>query len=228
MALETLGNKKLAIDSSIWVYQFQLSMRDKEGRALDNAHILGFLRRITKLLYYGIKPVFVFDGGAPVIKRVAISERKKRKRGGAEGLKKTAEKLLAAQMRKAAVEDMQKRQQMEETGDYIGEDALYQDDLEPGIQPRGAPAQTFLANDDNPPPAKKKKYVHRDQYALPELEESIQAKATLQDPRMATEAELRDFIDDLRPEDFDVDGEWFAGLSTEVKYEIIGDLRLVC
>ena len=44
-------------------------MRDKEGRALDNAHILGFLRRITKLLFYGIKPVFVFDGGAPAIKR---------------------------------------------------------------------------------------------------------------------------------------------------------------
>lgn len=47
-------------------------MRDKEGRALSNAHVLGFLRRITKLLFYGIKPVFVFDGGAPVLKRNTI------------------------------------------------------------------------------------------------------------------------------------------------------------
>lgn len=62
----------LAIDSSIWLYQFQATMRDKEGRALVNAHLLGFLRRISKLLFYGIKPVFVFDGGAPVLKRNTI------------------------------------------------------------------------------------------------------------------------------------------------------------
>ena len=47
----------MAIDSSIWLYEFQHALRDKDGRALDNAHILGFLRRINKLLYYGIKAV---------------------------------------------------------------------------------------------------------------------------------------------------------------------------
>lgn len=47
-------------------------MRDKDGRALVNAHVLGFLRRICKLLFYGIKPVFVFDGGAPALKRMTI------------------------------------------------------------------------------------------------------------------------------------------------------------
>lgn len=102
-------------------------MRDREGRALTNAHILGFLRRICKLLYYGIKPVFVFDGGAPVLKRITIvsflsvsgqdsadhaaatqGDRKKRKRGGQENLAKTAEKLLAAQMRQAAVKEAQR------------------------------------------------------------------------------------------------------------------------
>lgn len=62
----------MAIDSSIWIYQFQATMRDKEGRGLVNAHVLGFLRRICKLLFYGIKPVFVFDGGAPVLKRATI------------------------------------------------------------------------------------------------------------------------------------------------------------
>jgi 5'-3' exonuclease len=59
----------MAIDSSIWIYQFQATMRDNDGRALSNAHVLGFLRRIAKLLFYGIKPVFVFDGGAPALKR---------------------------------------------------------------------------------------------------------------------------------------------------------------
>jgi hypothetical protein len=47
-------------------------MRDKDGRALVNAHVLGFLRRICKLLFYGIKPVFVFDGGAPALKRLTL------------------------------------------------------------------------------------------------------------------------------------------------------------
>jgi len=47
-------------------------MRDKDGRVILNAHVLGFLRRICKLLFWGIKPVFVFDGGAPVLKRSTI------------------------------------------------------------------------------------------------------------------------------------------------------------
>ena len=67
-----MEGKAMAIDSSIWIYQFQATMRDKEGRALVNAHVLGFLRRICKLLFYGIKPVFVFDGGAPALKRATI------------------------------------------------------------------------------------------------------------------------------------------------------------
>ena len=67
-----MEGKAMAIDSSIWIYQFQATMRDKEGRGLVNAHVLGFLRRISKLLFYGIKPVFVFDGGAPALKRSTI------------------------------------------------------------------------------------------------------------------------------------------------------------
>lgn len=50
-------------------------MRDRDGRALMNAHVLGFLRRICKLLFYGIRPVFVFDGGAPALKRNTIVSR---------------------------------------------------------------------------------------------------------------------------------------------------------
>lgn len=46
------------------------------------------------------------------------------------------------------------------------------------------------------------------------------------DPRLATEDELRTFIEEMRPEDFDVTSPAFRELPTEVQYEIIGDLRL--
>lgn len=46
------------------------------------------------------------------------------------------------------------------------------------------------------------------------------------DPRLATEDELRAFIEEMRPEDLDVASPAFRELPTEVQYEIIGDLRL--
>lgn len=85
-----------------------------------------------------------------------------------------------------------------------------------------------------PPPSsssgKKNKYHDHDPYRLPEvdMDEAI-AKATrttVPDPRLATEDELRDFIEHMRPEDFDVTSPEFRELPTEVQYEIIGDLRL--
>ncbi|ODV90614.1 hypothetical protein CANCADRAFT_19392, partial [Tortispora caseinolytica NRRL Y-17796] len=74
--LEALAKKKLAVDASIWIYHFLKAVRDKEGHALKSSHVVGFFRRICKLLYFGIQPVFVFDGGAPILKRQTIARRK--------------------------------------------------------------------------------------------------------------------------------------------------------
>ncbi|KAI5288576.1 DNA repair protein rad2, partial [Ascosphaera aggregata] len=82
--LETLNQQRLAVDASIWIYQFLKAVRDKEGNALRNSHVVGFFRRICKLLYYGIKPVFVFDGGAPALKRETIAARQRRREGRRE------------------------------------------------------------------------------------------------------------------------------------------------
>src|ERR1700755_1704882 len=107
--LETLNRKRLAVDASIWIYQFLKAVRDKEGNALRNSHVVGFFRRICKLLFIGIKPVFVFDGGAPALKRQTINNRKRRREGRRDDAVRTAGKLLALQMQRAAEEEGQRR-----------------------------------------------------------------------------------------------------------------------
>lgn len=233
--LETIEGKALAIDSSIWIYQFQATMRDKDGRALVNAHVLGFFRRICKLLFYGIRPVFVFDGGAPALKRNTIIERKKKKSGAAATHAKIAERLLAAHMRREALVHAQashpsssKGKQKAPPGPVVlDESAVYLEDID-----NSAPKTPAKKKADETPPSSKKKarFYDHDPYRLPEvdLEERV-AKATSSqapDPRLATEEELRTFIEEMRPEDFDVSSPAFRELPTEVQYEIVGDLRL--
>ncbi|PCH42190.1 PIN domain-like protein [Wolfiporia cocos MD-104 SS10] len=230
--LETMEGKAMAIDSSIWIYQFQATMRDKEGRGLVNAHVLGFLRRICKLLFYGIKPVFVFDGGAPALKRATIAERKKKKSGAALSHAKVAERLLAAQMRREALNQVQTKSKGKgkaPEGPVIPyENAVYLEDVDDS-QPRTTPkAQNTGAGPSSASPKKSRWHDH-DPYKLPDvnLDEAIAAatRPGAPDPRLATEDELRSFIDEMRPEDFDVSSPAFRELPTEVQYEIVGDLR---
>lgn len=59
-------------DISIWIYQVLQGYQDRHGTPRPNAHLLGLFTRICKLLYYKIKPVFVFDGGVPMLKKNTI------------------------------------------------------------------------------------------------------------------------------------------------------------
>lgn len=98
--LESLQDRRMAVDASIWIYQFLKAVRDQEGNALKNSHVVGFFRRICKLLYFGIKPVFIFDGGVPILKRETIQQRKERRQGKRDNAAITARKLLAIQLQK--------------------------------------------------------------------------------------------------------------------------------
>ena len=52
--LESLENKILAVDVSIWLNQSVKGYRDKSGNAVANAHLLGLFHRISKLLFYKV------------------------------------------------------------------------------------------------------------------------------------------------------------------------------
>lgn len=100
---EALGGKRLAVDASIWLVQFLKAMRDERGEALPDAHLLGFFRRVCKLLFLGVRPVFVFDGSTPELKRQTTAARRRGARNAAAQARRAAEKLLLVQMRRHAL-----------------------------------------------------------------------------------------------------------------------------
>ena len=76
VTLEILSDKIIAVDASIWIYQFANALRDATGEQVKASHIVGFFKRICKLLFLRIKPVFVFDGPPIPLKFAALRKRR--------------------------------------------------------------------------------------------------------------------------------------------------------
>ena len=79
---------------SIWLNQAVKGYRDKTGNAVTNAHILGLFHRVSKLLFYKIKPVFVFDGKAPDLKKETLQRRRIRKGDASKKARIASVKIL--------------------------------------------------------------------------------------------------------------------------------------
>jgi DNA excision repair protein ERCC-5 len=223
--IETLNKKRIAVDASIWIYQFLKAVRDKEGNALRNSHIVGFFRRVCKLLFIGIKPVFVFDGGAPALKRQTISNRKSRREGRREDAVRTAGKLLAIQMQRAAEDDEKKRKEAarhprkQDEQEDIPENLVYADEILQSQQER----------------VQNRKFKKKDQYHLPELGRSMNEMGGADDPRVMSLEELEDYArqfdrgEDINVYDFskiDFEGHFFQSLPAADRYNILNAARL--
>lgn len=81
--LEALRGRSVAIDGNLELYQFLSVMRIRDGRPLQNSegritsHLNGLVFRTTRLIAdYDIRPVFVFDGPPPDLKREEIRRRR--------------------------------------------------------------------------------------------------------------------------------------------------------
>ncbi|CVK82979.1 related to RAD13 [Fusarium proliferatum] len=229
--LATLNRKRLAVDASIWIYQFLKAVRDKEGNALRNSHVVGFFRRICKLLWFGIQPVFVFDGGAPILKRQTIQHRKRRREGRREDAVRTAGKLLAVQMQRMAEEDHDRRRRDRERDISAREEQ--QQEVIPDASQLVYDDEALLSQNER---RKGRTFRKQDAYHLPDLDGGgIAAMGKPDDPRIMSVEELEEYArqfhegEDINLYDFskiDFDGEFFKSLPAPDRYNILNAARL--
>ncbi|CAD5192643.1 unnamed protein product [Musa acuminata subsp. malaccensis] len=81
-------------------------MRADKGEMVRNAHLLSFFRRICKLLFLRTKPVFVFDGATPALKRRTVAGRRRHRDRPRANIRKTAEKLLLNRLKAKRLEEL--------------------------------------------------------------------------------------------------------------------------
>ena len=82
VSLEDLAGRSIAIDAFNTLYQFLSMIRqpdgtplmDREGRV--TSHLSGLFYRSAALLELGIRPLYVFDGKPPELKKKTIEERR--------------------------------------------------------------------------------------------------------------------------------------------------------
>ena len=84
--LEAMTSRTIAIDASMCLHQFLVAVRQGDAQVnLSNeagevtSHIQGFLNRTLKLLESGLRPIYVFDGSPPELKRGTLAARAEQK-----------------------------------------------------------------------------------------------------------------------------------------------------
>ncbi len=104
----SLSGKSIAIDAFNTIFQFISIIRDRfTGEPLRDSngnvtsHLSGLFYRTTKMIEYGIEPVYVFDGKAPEWKKQTQQEREKvreeARKKWAEAVEKGEEAMKYAQ-----------------------------------------------------------------------------------------------------------------------------------
>lgn len=104
--IKDLDGKAIAMDTSIVLYQFLIAIKNhtddfktKDGKV--TSHIHAVLMKTLSLLKKKVKPIYVFDGAAPDIKRGTLNSRRE--------IKETAIRKLNEELDDEARVKMQKR-----------------------------------------------------------------------------------------------------------------------
>ncbi|XP_073425582.1 DNA excision repair protein ERCC-5 isoform X2 [Dendrobates tinctorius] len=194
---ETLEGKILAVDISIWLNQAIKGARDRHGNTMQNAHLLTLFHRLCKLLFFRIRPIFVFDGEAPLLKKQTLAKRRQKKDTAASEAKKTNEKLLKTFLKRQAIKSaLSGTKQSDEDYPSLSHVRKKEDDDIYALPP-------LEENERNSSEEEEEK----------EWEERMNQKRLLQDEILAN------------PNSVDIDSEDFSSLPPEVKHEILTDMK---
>ena len=87
--MDAMRGKRVGVDSFLLAFQFLTTIRDRsptgDGGSLKSnngkvvAHLMGFLSRASVMLSKGVKPVFIFDGKHPELKKDEMDIRRARR-----------------------------------------------------------------------------------------------------------------------------------------------------
>ncbi|CAD8076475.1 unnamed protein product [Paramecium primaurelia] len=125
--ITSLRGLRVAIDVSIWMIKLLHGMSNA-GVNYENVHLIGILKRIMFLLENGIKPVFVFDGPAPELKRQTLIKRAQQRQQYNINLQKLAEKYVVKLIEKGYDITQQNNQE-------LIEEIVFEDESESQLPP---------------------------------------------------------------------------------------------
>ncbi|XP_053311282.1 DNA excision repair protein ERCC-5 [Spea bombifrons] len=194
---ETLEGKILAVDISIWLNQAVKGARDRHGNAIQNAHLLTLFHRLCKLLFFRIRPIFVFDGEAPLLKRQTLAKRRQKKETAADEAKKTSDKLLRTFLKRQAIKAA------------LTEGSSKEEEYPSLSHVRRKEEDDIYAL----PPLEVKDNNSSEEEEEREWEERMTQKQILQEEYFAN------------PHSVDIESEDFKSLPPEVKHEILNDMK---
>ncbi|XP_069826834.1 DNA excision repair protein ERCC-5 [Dendropsophus ebraccatus] len=194
---ETLEGKILAVDISIWLNQAVKGARDRHGNAMQNAHLLTLFHRLCKLLFFRIRPIFVFDGEAPLLKKQTLAKRREKKDTAASEAKRTNEKLLKTFLKRQAIQAALSgnKQRNEEFPSLSHVQRKEEEDI-------------YAL-----PPLEETERNSSEEEEEREWKERMDHKRLLQDEILAN------------PNSVDIESEDFNNLPPEVKHEILTDMK---
>ncbi|KAL0614424.1 DNA repair protein complementing XP-G cells [Plecturocebus cupreus] len=205
---ESLEGKILAVDISIWLNQALKGVRDRHGNSIENAHLLTLFHRLCKLLFFRIRPVFVFDGDAPLLKKQTLARRRQRKDSASSDSRKTTEKLLKTFLKRQVIKTAFKSKRQEEHYNHVRDEVLEQDEALPSLTQVRRENDIYVL-----PPLQEEEKHSSEEEDEKEWQERMNQKQALQE----------EFFHN--PQAIDIESEDFSSLPPEVKHEILTDMK---